>query len=298
MASGRPQAGIDYPSNWMEFQEWFPDDAACAEYLAKLRWSDGFECPHCHHTEGWPRASGSMQCKKCRKRTSATAGTVIAGTHKGLRTWFAAAWYTTNQKNGVSALGLQGALGLGSYQTAWAWLQKLRRAMVRPGRDKLEGDIEVDETFVGGAEPGVKGRQTTKKSLVSILVERKDEGMGRVRLAPIADASAKSLKAVIEECVADKAVIYSDDWSGYTDGSSNRPGTTIALEPARYTHVVENISGSGQKAHDLLPRVHRVGCWVLIRARCAPNIYASIWTSSPSGSIDAPPSGADCCSIA
>ena len=131
--------------------ERFRDDEACREYIRRLRWPKGFTCLHCGEVgEPWVMAGGWLRCRACRKKTSLTAGTIFEGTRKPLRTWFLAMWFVTSQKNGVSALGLQRELGLGSYETAWTWLHKLRRAMVRPGRDLLSGTIEVDETYVGG----------------------------------------------------------------------------------------------------------------------------------------------------
>ena len=108
-------------------------------------------------------ARGQLRCVGCQRQTSPTAGTIFEGTRKPLRLWFQAMWYVTNQKHGVSALGVQRILGLGSYQTAWTWLHKLRRAMVRPGRDLLSGEVEVDETYLGGREVGNRGKTPGKK---------------------------------------------------------------------------------------------------------------------------------------
>jgi len=130
-------------------------------------------------------ARGVLHCRACQGQTSVTAGTVFEGTRKPLRTWFLAMWFVTSQKHGASALGLQRVLGLGSYQTAWAWLHKLRRAMVRPGRDRLTGPVEVDETYVGGPEEGVRGRETLDKTPVVIAAEARGRGIGRIRLRRI-----------------------------------------------------------------------------------------------------------------
>ena len=132
-----PRPGLDYPESWRELLAWFPDDAACLAYLERLRWPEGFVCPVCRERTGWRMGDGLVRCAACDRRSSATAGTIFAGTRSPLTLWFAAAWYITNQKSGVSALGLQRALALGSYKTAWAWLHKFRRAMVRPSRDRL-----------------------------------------------------------------------------------------------------------------------------------------------------------------
>ena len=139
-----------------------------------------------------------FRCCACRRQTSETAGTIFQDTRKPLVTWFRAMWYVTSQKNGASALGLQRVLGLGSYETAWTWLHKLRRAMVRPDRDRLKGWIEVDETLVGGLEEGVSGRETESKVLVVIAAEADGPGIGRIRMRVIEDASAASLHPFVK----------------------------------------------------------------------------------------------------
>jgi len=151
VAGEHPRAGVEYPRNWHELLSWFPDDAACLRYLERLRWGDGFTCRFCGAVDAgwWQMADGLRRCRACRSESSVTAGTIFAGTRTPLVSWFAAVWYVVNQKQGVSALGLQSVLGLGSYQTAWAWLHKLRRAMVLPGPELLGGVVEVDESYVG-----------------------------------------------------------------------------------------------------------------------------------------------------
>ena len=138
---------------YQQLLPWFPDNAACLEYLGRLRWPDGFVCPACGGERFWRTGAGLWMCRACGRRTSVTAGTIFHRTRTPMSTWFAAIWFVTSQKNGMSALGLQRVLGFGSYETAWAWLHKLRRAMVRPDRDRLSGTVEVDETMVGGSQP-------------------------------------------------------------------------------------------------------------------------------------------------
>ena len=140
----------DFPANLLELEQRFGTDAACRRYLFGLRWPEGFRCPVCAGTKAWAMESGLWLCGACRHQASVTAGTIFQDSHLPLTTWFRAMWYVTSQKNGVSALGLQRVLGFGSYRTAWALLHKLRRAMVRPGRDRLQGVVEVDETYWGG----------------------------------------------------------------------------------------------------------------------------------------------------
>lgn len=182
MAASAPVSGVDYPRTYQEVLAWFPSDAACLEYLARLRWSAGFVCPVCQGQRSWQTASGLWMCAECGRKTSVTAGTIFHRTRTPLTTWFAAVWFITSQKNGISAQGLQRVLGFGSYETAWAWMHKLRRAMVRPDRDLLAGTVEVDETFVGGVSPGKPGASTDKVP-VMVAVERKgNHHLGRVRL--------------------------------------------------------------------------------------------------------------------
>jgi hypothetical protein len=179
---------------------------------------------------------------------SATAGTIFQDTRTPLTVWFAAAWYLTSQKNGISALGLKRVLGLGSYQTAWAMLHRYRKGMVRPGRERLTGEVEVDETYVGGEEPGLRGgRARGKKELVVIAVECRGNGSGRTRMARIPDLSRLSLHGFIKANAEPGAVICTDGWPGYAD-----------LEEAGYGHKKVSIRASPENASQLLPRVHRV----------------------------------------
>ena len=182
--STHPVGGVDYPRTFQELREWFPDDGACLEYLALLRWPEGFVCPQCQDREFWRTGAGLWMCQSCSRRTSVTAGTIFHRTRTPLSTWFAAAWLVTSQKNGLSAQGLQRVLGLRSYETAWAWMHKLRRAMVRPDRDLLHGIVEVDETFIGGVSTGNSGA-STGKATVMVAAEKPGPGrkIGRIRLA-------------------------------------------------------------------------------------------------------------------
>ena len=243
-----PVGGVDYPRTLEEFDAWFATDAGCARYLDRLRWPLGFCCPSCGGTKGWLTARRLMHCGNCGRQTSLTAGTVFEGTRKPLRTWFQAMWYVTNQKFGVSALGLKRVLGLGSYETAWSWMHKLRRAMVRPGRDLLGGRVEVDESYVGGEEEGASGRYTERKALVVIAIEVHDpKGFGRVRLRRIPDASGASIIPFVQDVISPGSTIITDGWPGYN-----------GLEKLGYVHQRKVISGSGQAAHAVLPGPHRI----------------------------------------
>ena len=237
----------DYPHTLGEFEQRFATEDACRAYLVQLRWPTGFRCPRCAATESWATKRALMMCSRCGHQASVTAGTVFHRSHLSLRTWFRAMWWVTNQKHGVSALGLQSLLGLGSYRTAWACLQKLRRAMVRPGRDRLTGEVEVDETYVGGVEPGGGRRHLGNKALVVIAAQVDGEGIGRIRLRRIPNASAPSLVAFVKSAVEPESTVITDGWDGYE-----------GLKTQGYTHKPKVISGSGKTASALLPRVHRV----------------------------------------
>ena len=238
----------DYPRTIQEFENRFSTEEGCRAYLVSLRWPDGFRCPRCKATRAVVVHDTLFQCCGCRHQTSATAGTIFQDTRKPLVMWFRAMWYVTSQKSGASALGLQRVLGLGSYETAWTWLHKLRRAMVRPDRDRLSGWIEVDETFIGGlAEGAIGGRQKTNKALVVIAAQADGPAIGRVRMRMIADASAGSLHAFVSECIEPGSTLHTDGWAGYA-----------GLEKEGFEREVTVTRGRRKESSKLLPRVHRV----------------------------------------
>ncbi len=210
----------DYPKTILDFEQRFATEEACREYVVQLRWPEGFCCPRCGHGEVWIMKRGLYWCRQCDYQVSITAGTIFQDSRKSLRLWFRAIWYVVNQKHGVSALGLQRVLGLGSYRTAWTWLHKLRCAMVRPGRDRLLGTVEVDETYIGGKKPGKRGRGAAGKTLVVVAVEDKGNKIGRIRLRRVADASAASLIPAVQESVEDSALVRTDGWISYEKLSS------------------------------------------------------------------------------
>jgi transposase-like protein len=205
-----------YPINVMDFEDAFPTDQACFEYLFLVKWPNGYSCPHCQNTQYWKMKDHTRRCKRCRKSTSVLTGTVFQDLRSPMRLVFQAMWYMVCEKQGVSAIGIQQILGLGSYETAWSWLHKFRRAMVRPGRDRLSGTVEVDEIMVGGARSGKRGRGAEGKVLVLCAVEKKEKGVGRIRLTLIPDASAPTLEKAIAEMVDPGSAIRTDGWRGYS----------------------------------------------------------------------------------
>ena len=239
----------DFPRSLLEFQRRFPDDAACAAYLAAARGSEGFVCPEC----GGPRAcllvtkKHTYQCSACHRQTAVTAGTVMHGSKLSLTVRFWAASLMATHSNGISARQLWRQLGLGSYKSAWLLCAKLRRAMVDPARDPLSGLVEVDETQISyrtrDDPPAGGGRRGAGKLQVAAAVEVEGKGPGRVRLAVIRDASATTLRAFLKVSVAPGATLKTDGWSG----SPGAPGVTH--EP----HVVGPMA-----AHIVLPWVHRI----------------------------------------
>src|SRR6186997_2705860 len=213
--ASNPQPGVDYPRTFQEFEVWFGSEAACRAYIRRLRWLDGFVCPACGVMDDPSEMSrGLLLCRHCRRQVSLTAGTIFQDTHKPLRLWFLTMWFITSQKNGVSARGLQRVLGIGSYRTAWTWLHKLRRAMVRPGRDRLTGRVEVDETFTAGVDEGTRGRHAERKTLIVIAAQEDGPGIGRIRMRHIPDASAESLMPFIKETIEPGSTVHTDGWLG------------------------------------------------------------------------------------
>ena len=247
----------DYPKNMLAMEQRFGTEADCRQYLVQLRWPHGFVCPACQGQAGWLDRRHRWTCKGCRQQTTVTAGTIFEGTHLPLQVWFRAAWLVTSQKSGASALGLQRVLGLGSYETAWSWLHKFRRAMVRPGRDRLQGTLEVDEAFIGGVNPKAKGRDWVDKALIVIAAEAAGQGIGRIRLGRVPDASSPSLHGFIQKTVTPGSTIHTDGWAPYQ-----------GLQKLGYGHTVTRLKGKGKTAAvELLPRVHRVAAllkrWLL-----------------------------------
>lgn len=236
-----------YPRTAAEFNRQFSTEEACWDYLVKLRWPEGFRCPDCGSTKAWLTSTKLFRCGACESAVSVTAGTIFQDTRKPLKLWFQAMWWVVGQKNGASAVGLNRVLGLGSDKTAWTWLHKLRRAMVRPGREPLTGEVEVDETFVGGVEEGGGRRHLGNKALVVIAAEIRGNGIGRIRMKRISDGSSDSLTTFVQEAVEKGSVVVSDGLQAYR-----------ALPECGYRHTRRIVGGRKTDASMLLPRVHRV----------------------------------------
>jgi hypothetical protein len=248
----QPRAGLHYPRSAGEFQAWFGTDADCLDYLDWLRWPEGFVCPECGHPGGWLVGDGRYKCAACGKRTSVTAGTLFDRRRTPLTVWFTACWMFATAKDGISALSLQRSLEIGSYPTAWAMLHRLRQVLARPGRDRLAGRVEVDETYIGGEEPGLRGgRAKGKKALVGVAVEvREPRGYGRCRMEIVRDGSAASLHSFVTAHVEPGATVITDAWMGYH-----------GIARLGYAHQPRSQAAARARGEDpgaLLPGVHRV----------------------------------------
>jgi transposase-like protein len=241
----------DLPEDMPSFLARFGTDEQCREYLFKARWPNGFRCAACGHDDAYAlRTKIVYECVACRKQHSLLAGTLFEQTKTGLAKWFLAIDLVTSSKGGIAAAELKRQLGLGSYQTAWTWLHKLRKAMVRPGRQPLAGRVEADESYVGGPRPGKRGRGAAGKTLVAGAVETDRAGgrrLGRLRLAVVPDASAASLEGFLGAAVATPAAVATDGWSGYA-----------GLAVAGYAHEPVDSGASGSDAVLRLPGIHLV----------------------------------------
>jgi transposase-like protein len=239
----------DKPMSRSDFDRRFPDEEACARYLAAKRWPGGFVCPACGHGKGWELASKpfTWECAGCHRQTSVTAGTVLHRSKLPLRTWFEAIRLLTSHSNGISAEQAQAQFGIGSYKTAWLLLHKLRRAMVSPDRGLLQSLVEVDETeipFRSKHDP-IKAHGITNvgKLLIIGAVELSEEGRPRrVRLEPLTDRSGESVRRFVERVVERGATVVSDGLAGYRKLEEHR-------------HVGRTVGAMA--AHVLLPWVHR-----------------------------------------
>src|SRR5947209_19770106 len=243
----------DLPEDMPSFVARFGSDEQCREYLFEARRPEGFRCAACGHDDAYTlRTKIVYECVACLKHHYLLAGTLFEQTKTGLAKWFLAIYLVTSSKGGIAATELKRQLGLGSYQTAWSWLHKLRKAMVRPDRQPLAGRVEADETYVGGLRPGKRGRGAAGKALVAGAVEvgrgkARGRRLGRLRLAPLADASAASLDAFLAANVAKPATVATDGWSGY-------PG----LPAEGYDREPINLDASRGDAALRLPGIHLV----------------------------------------
>ena len=230
-----------------KFEQRFATEGACRAYLARLRWPTGFCCPQCTTSGSWTTTRCLLMCRRCGYQASVTAGTIFHRTRLPLQDWFRAMWWMTDQKQRLSALRLQRLLGIGSYRTAWLWLQKLRRAFVLPDVDRLGGRVEVDEIHMGRLEAGRGRRYLESKALVAIAAQIDGKGIGRIHLRRIPTASPNQLVAFVKHVIEPSSIIITDGWKAYA-----------GLKQEGFKHRPRSINASGKIASASLPRVHRV----------------------------------------
>ncbi|MGH8103600.1 MAG: IS1595 family transposase [bacterium] len=236
----------DFPKNIREFQALFTDEESCAEYLFESRWPEGFQCPKCGHGEYYEVEDyDRFECANCGHQTSLTAGTVMHKTRLPLSTWFYGAFLMTTLKPGISALQFQGQLGLHNYETAYQMLQKLRAGLVNPERSKLFGEVQVDETYVGGPEAGRHGRGARGKAIVAGAVEVRGRASGRLRLRVIPDVTAKTLGKFISDNIEEDSTVITDAMPSYS-----------ILSKMGYSHIVR-VERDPERGHKILPQIHR-----------------------------------------
>jgi transposase-like protein len=241
------------PQDLPGFLKRFGTDEQCRAYLFQARWPEGFRCSACGHDRAWAHKARLIdECAACGKQHSLLAGTIFEQTKTGLSRWFLAIYLVTSSKGGISAMELKRQMGFGSYQTAWSWLHKIRKAMVRPERPPLAMRVEADETYIGSPRPGKPGRGAAGKVKVAGAVESargraRGRRLGRLRLAVVADASAQSLQGFLAAAVAQPATVATDGWSGYG-----------GLAARGYAHEPLNLSASWGDAALRLPAIHLV----------------------------------------
>jgi transposase-like protein len=237
-----------FPRTFEEFLEWFASEEDCKEYLEWIRWPDGFVCPECGGTQAWRTARGLWHCRGCRRQSSVTVGTVFEDSRKPLRLWFHVMWVMMAQKTGLSARNLCDTYGFGSYQTAWGWLRKLRSVMIRSGRERLAGRVEVDETYVGGQKAGTRGRGAEGKTLVLVAVEgQAKKKLGRVRFRCVESISQETVASFVGDYVESGTTVVTDGLSIYDN-----------LKTAGFDHRPHVLTAGGEAAHRQLDHVHLV----------------------------------------
>lgn len=239
--------GNPYPKTFEEFLDWFQTEEDCERYLEWVRWPDGFACPRCGKRKAWRTDRGLWHCSGCHLQTSVTVGTVFEDTRKPLRLWFHVMWLMMAQKTGLSARNLCDAYGFGSYQTAWGWLQKLRSVMIRSGRERLTGRVEMDETYIGGQKEGARGRGAEGKTLVLVAVEGNATKLGRVRFRCVHAANAAGIEPFVRDYVEPGTVVVTDGLPAYS-----------GLNAAGFDHRPHVVAQHRDTARQQLDHVHLV----------------------------------------
>ena len=291
-----PRAGAHYPRSTGEFLAWFRTDEDCLDYLEWPALAGRICLPALRAGRRLAAGRRADRVRRVRAGSSVTAGTIFDKTRTPLTVWFHACWLFATAKDGISAQHLQRALEIGSYHTAWAMLHRLRPALVRPGRDRLAGAVEVDETFIGGKEQGLRGgRQRGKKVLTGIAVEVfEPKGIGRCRMAVLADAwritapvrdRRRRARQPRHHRRLERLLRPRRAWATPTSGAASGPPAPAGTTPAS---CCPPSTGS--------PPCASGGCWGHIKGQWTPLTCRLTCTSSPSGSTAAAPAAAAWCS--
>lgn len=240
-----------YPRTFEEFLEWFSSEDDCAKYLEWIRWPEGFACPECGETKVWRTDRELLHCQKCHRQSSVTAGTVFQDSRKPLRLWFHVMWLMMAQKTGLSAKSLCDTYGFGSYQTAWGWLLKLRGIMIRRGRERLTGRVEMDEVYLGGQKEGSRGRGAGGKTLILVAVQgNAKKRLGRVRFRCVKAIDRDSVELFVRDYVEPGTTVVTDGLPVYgnlkAEGFDHRPhvlatGGEAALQQLDHVHLVVSL---------------------------------------------------------
>ena len=249
----------DFPKNELEFHERFCNEEACRDYLSSVRWPEGFVCPRCGHTEGWRRSNrDEWICagRSCGKETSLRTGTVLHNSPKPLKAWLMAMLHMSVNKQGISALRLQRLMAFGSYETALRWLRELRRVMAATNEsEKLSGEVEVDETFIGKTDEGRRG--TVGQFIIIGAVEKRGAGCGRTRLRWIRSRDGDALSGFVEDVVEKGSIVLTDGAGGYKYlGAMGFLHDQMAVTDGHGRQLKTADAKVKSTAH--LPQIHRV----------------------------------------
>ena len=236
------------PPNALAFEKRFRTERSCRLALLRTRWPDGFACPRCGSPRYFElRSRPVIECARCKKQVSLLAGTLFHAAKLPLTLLFRLVYLVVAEKSGTNACALSRQVGV-SYPTALLWMRKVRDAMSARRRTRLNGEVEVDETIVGGKQEGSRGRRLGKKLYVVVMAEdRGDDGIGRIRLRAAERADGKTLGRIVRSEVEKGSLLRTDGWSPYR-----------RLADEGYGHVALAIEGSGEPAHVRLPLVHLV----------------------------------------
>ena len=231
-----------FPKTIFEFQQWFSNEESCLKFLIQSRWPDGFICPRCKFNDYyWIPTRKLLQCKQCGYQASVTAGTVMHRSRMPLKLWFHAAYLVATHTPGMSALQFQRQVGLSSYKTAFLMLHKLRSAMVRGGRGRLSGTVEVDETYIGGEEEGKRGRGAGGKVIVAGAVDLRGKYANRVRLAVIPDVTQNTLTRFVKSNIVEGSIVKTDDWLGYNKINQEGYKHSVSTDLVHIHRVFSNL---------------------------------------------------------